>query len=71
MNETEKEKYIERDRTFPVKFYGTSYVIVLDKQLRKLLKITKKDVESGRVGLRVRELEKVQLYQKQTEIIEF
>ena len=60
----------EKSRTFPIKKYGTSYVVNLDKDLRLLLGITTTEVKKGLVGLYTENLRKVRIL-KQTELTEF
>jgi len=43
---------VEPSRTFPIRRYGTTFVIVLDRSLRAYLGVTNEDVEDGIVALR-------------------
>jgi len=62
MKEENQNGMVEPSRTFPIKRYGNSYVLILDRQFREMLKITQKDVDDGLIGIRAKDIKKVYLY---------
>ena len=56
-----KKQNIEPSRTFRVKKYGSSYMVILDKGLRSLLGINSEDVEEEIVGIIAENIRKVML----------